>query len=192
MQRLSEQLGCQLLLLPKAAETAWAWLGSPRPLPFSALERCLAGSDAAITLATGEAREGVDGWRLSHREAVTAQEVARRRPRSVTRCADVLLLAATLRDEEVSRILVDVYLRPLDAQRNGAALRQTLRAFYASDGNTASAAASLGVDRQTVRRRLHRVEEAIGRRLDRCRLEMEMALRVEEHVHRTATPSPRR
>jgi PucR-like helix-turn-helix protein/diguanylate cyclase with GGDEF domain len=181
LRRLSEQLGCRLLLVPKGGETAWAWLGAARPVPFEELERYVRDADAEVTLATGEPRRGFEGWRLSHREARTAQEVAPRRPRSLTRCADVLLLAATLRDPEVSRMLVDVYLAPLDSHSGGAALRETLRAYYASDCNSASAAASLGVDRQTVRRRLRRVEEAIGRRLDGCRVEMEMALRVEDH-----------
>jgi DNA-binding PucR family transcriptional regulator len=74
-------------------------------------------------------------------------------------------------------ILVELYLGPLASRRDGDPLRETLRAYYAADCN----AASLGVDRQTVRRRLRKVEKLLGRKLDRCRVEMEMALRMEEH-----------
>jgi hypothetical protein len=182
LRRLAERLGCRLLFLPRAAETAWAWLGSARPVAFGELARSLAAMPGTgVTLATGEAREGIAGWRLTHREAQTAAEVARSRPRPLTRCADVVLLAATVRDKELAAMLVDLYLGPLAARKDREVLLRTLRDYYATDCNAASAAASLGVDRQTVRRRLARVEEAIGRRLDGCRVEMEMALRVEEY-----------
>jgi hypothetical protein len=185
LRRLAERLGARLLLVPRGAETAWAWLGSARPVAFEELGRCVAAAaDAGASVAVGESRQGIEGWRLTHREARTALEMAR--PRSLTRCADVVLLAATLRDRELARILVDLYLGPLASRRDWDALRETLRAYYATDCNAASAAASLGVDRQTVRRRLRRVEELIGRNLDGCRVEMEMALRVEEHGRPTA------
>jgi DNA-binding PucR family transcriptional regulator len=167
--------------VPRGDDTAWAWLGSPRQVPFEELERCLGAPDGDTSLTAGEPRQGPEGWRLTHREARAALEVARLRPRRLTRCADVVLLAATLRDRELAGILVDLYLGPLASRKDWDVLRATLRAYYASDCNAASAAALLGVDRQTVRRRLRRVEEEIGRRLDACRVEMEMALRVEEH-----------
>jgi hypothetical protein len=194
LRRLSDRLGCRLLLVARGAETAWAWLGSARPVAFAELERSVGGGAGAAlvsgpSLAAGESRQGIDGWRLTHREARTAAELAR--PNSLTRCADVVLLAATLRDRELAAILVDLYLGPLATSRDGEALRATLRAYFAADCNAASAAASLGVDRQTVRRRLRRVEELLGRNLDRCRVELEVALRVEERgVPHGATPAP--
>jgi hypothetical protein len=191
LRLLSERLGARLLFLPRAAETAWVWLGSARSVPFEELERSVAAiGDAELSLTTGESRQGIAGWRLSHREARAALEVARGAPPSLTRCADIVLLAATVSDRELSAMLLDLYLGPLIARKDWAVLRETLRAYYATGCNTASAAASLGVDRQTVRRRLGRVEEAIGRGLDTCRAEMEMALRVEEHAQ-GATFSPR-
>jgi hypothetical protein len=183
-RRLSERLGCRLLLVARGAETAWAWLGSARPVPFAGLERGVAAAGSPGTsVAAGESRPGIEGWRLTHREAQTALATAG--PRSLTRCADVILLAATLRDRELAEILVDLYLGPLAPRRDRETLLRTLRAYYAKDCNAASAAASLGVDRQTVRRRLRKVEELLGRRLEVCRVEMEMALRVEEHERPT-------
>ncbi len=43
-----------------------------------------------------------------------------------------------------------------------------------------SAAAALGVSRQTVINRLHAVEERLGRPLGACAVEVEAALRLEE------------
>lgn len=183
-RRLAERLGARLLLVPKGGETAWLWLGAARPIPFAELEGALTGGDAEVRLAIGEARRGIEGWRRTHGEARTAAEVARRGGQPLVRCADVLLLTATVRDPEVAKTLLDVYLGPLDRDRDGRRLRETLRAYYASDCNAASAGASLGVDRQTVRRRLAKIEAALGRRLDSCRVEMEMALRVEAYLER--------
>ena len=182
-RRLAERLGCRLLLVPRDSETTWAWLGANRPVSPADLERLVpAKAGDRIAIALGEAREGLDGWSLTHREAQIALEVMRRRPQPLVRCADVVLLAAALRDEELGRILVASYLGPLDERRDGRVLRDTLRSYLASACNAASTAASLGVDRHTVQRRLRRVEEAIGRRLDTCRAELEVALDVEEHT----------
>jgi len=182
-KRLAERLGCQLLFLPRGAETAWVWLGTVRPVSFAELEGLLiAGADEDAAFATGEPRSGLDGWRLTHREAQAALEVLRRKPQQLVRCSDVVLLATATRDEEMKAVLLDAYLAPLGSGRDGAVLRDTLRTYFASGGNAASAAASLGVDRHTVQRRLRKVEEAIGRTLDTCRAELEVALRVEEHA----------
>jgi hypothetical protein len=193
-RQLAERLGARLLFLPRGGETAWVWLGAERPIAFAELERCLgtggtgerSPTGGAVRFATGESRQGLEGWRLTHREARIAAEVARQSGGALVRCADVLLLAATARDTEIARMLIDVYLGPLDADRDGPRLRETLRAYYSGDCNAASAAAALGVDRQTVRRRLRKIEAALGRPLGRCRVEMEMALRVEAYMHRDA------
>jgi len=183
-RRLAERLGCQVLRVPRSTEIAWVWLGANRAISFAELEGVApapAKAGEQVGLASGEARRGIDGWCLTHREARAALEVMRRKPAPLVRCSDVVLLAAALRDEELSRVLVDVYLGPLDSHRDGQALRQTLRSYFASGCNAASAAASLGVDRHTVQRRLRRVEEAIDRSLDACRPEMELALRIKEY-----------
>jgi hypothetical protein len=181
-QCLAERLGCRLLLLPRGAETAWIWLGANRPIAFAKLERALRNKvDGEMALAIGEPRRGIDGWRFTHREALVALEVMRRKPQTLVRCSDVVLLAAAMRDEELARILVDLYLSPLGSRKDGEVLRETLRSYFASRCNAASAAASLGVDRQTVRRRLRKVEERIDRKLDRCGMEIEMALQLEEY-----------
>ena len=106
--------------------------------------------------------------------------VATRRPRSLTRYADVSLLAAVLRDRELASSLVEVHLSPLDGQKDSEASRQTLRAYFAAGCNAATAAAALRVDRHTVERRLHTIETRLGCLLQSCRAELEVALRLEE------------
>jgi DNA-binding PucR family transcriptional regulator len=134
-----------------------------------------------VSLAIGESSKGIDGWRLTHRQAQAAMLVALRRPRRLTWYADVALLAAVLRDQELARSLVEIHLSPLEDRKDGGAVaRRTLRAYFAAGCNAATAAAALGVNRHTVERRLHAIEEQLGRLLHTCHAELEVALRVEE------------
>jgi DNA-binding PucR family transcriptional regulator len=98
------------------------------------------------------------------------------------------LLALALRDEALSRSLVDIYLTPLDSSRKGSpALRNTLRAYFAAERNISSAAARLGVARQTVESHMNMVEARLGRLLPTCLAELEMALSLEELDHSDGT-----
>jgi DNA-binding PucR family transcriptional regulator len=146
------------------------------------VERYLsAGVLGEVTLAVGEPRRGLEGWRLTHHEAQAARQVMLRRPRPLSRASDVVLLAAVLRDELLARSLRETYLSPLDGHGDsGAVLRETLRAYFAAGFNAATAAAALEVDRHTVQRRLRKVEEFLGRLLHSCHAEIEVALSLEE------------
>jgi sugar diacid utilization regulator len=124
---------------------------------------------------------GLLGWRATHRQAQAAMVVAARRPRALTRYADVALLAAALKDEELSRTLIDVYIAPLlDIQSGGEVLLQSLRAYFAAERSVSSTAAVLGVTRKTVASRLHMVEERLARTLHPCPAELEVALLLNE------------
>ncbi len=133
-----------------------------------------------MLLAVGVPGRGIDGLRLTHRQAQAAMLVALRRPQGLTRYADVSLLAAVLRDAELAGSLVDIHLSALDGQRDGAVSRETLRAYFAAGCNAATAAAALSVDRHTVERRLHSIETRLGRLLHTCHAELEVALALEE------------
>lgn len=182
VRALAAGLDCQLLAVPRGNGLVWAWLGARRPLTVLDLERLLAtGAVADASLAAGEPRSGLDGWRLTHREAQAAQEVALRRPQRLTRARDVLLLAAVLRDEALAKSLSETYLEPLEGHGDsGAVLRETLRAYFSAGLNAATAAAALAVDRHTVQRRLRKVEEALGRLLPDCHAELVVALSLDE------------
>jgi hypothetical protein len=179
---LASGLGCSLLTVSCGEGSVWAWLGGRCKLVIADIERIvLAGGFANVTLAVGEPRRGVDGWRLTHREAQAALPVALNRPQTLTRCADVPLEAALLRQELLADLLVKSYLSPLNTQKDGGAvLRETLRVYFAKECNAAKAGVALQVDRHTVGRRLHTVEEALGRLIPTCRAELEVALRLEE------------
>ena len=195
--RLAAGLGRELLSVPRSEQTVWAWLGGERRLGSADVEHVLSVKEpAGVSLAIGEPYQGIDGWRLTHRQAHAAILIALRRPPPrLARFADVALLATVLRDKEFAESLVHIHLSPLEHQRGGGAVsRETLRAYFAAGGNVATTAAALGVARHTVERRLHAVEEMLGRLLHTCHAELEVALLLEELDDPTGlsgdTPSP--
>lgn len=180
VQRLAEELGCQLLLVPRGPDTIWAWLGARRSVSVPEFERLTSSKlGASVSFAFGEPRERIDGWRLTHQEAQLALTVMLRSSERLVRCSDVALLAAATRDETTAKFLLDAYLRPLERRKDGDTLKRTLRSYLTADCNAASAASALGVDRHTVQRRLGKIEESLGRSLTSCRAELEVALRVD-------------
>ncbi len=179
---LAAALDRESLSVPQGDGVVWAWLGGPRRLATAEIERSLSSEKlAGASLAAGEPGRGTDGWRLTHRLAQAALLVAQRVPQSLTRYADVALLAMALRDEVLARTLVNSYLAPLDSSRRGAApLRETVRAYLYAEQKVSSAATTLAVSRSTVRSRLRTIEKRLGRLLPTCLAELEVALRLEE------------
>jgi hypothetical protein len=187
---LAAGLGRELLAVARDDGEVWAWLGGQRKLVVADVERVLSAQGLAdVSLAVGEAARGVEGWRLTHREAQAAQLVARHRPaRGLTRYLDVALDATALQDEALADSLIERYLSPLDDMRiGGKAARRTLRALFDTEYNVSSAAHPLRVHRSSVHRWREEIERRLGCRLHEHQAEIEVALRIEElREHQTA------
>jgi hypothetical protein len=176
---LAERLGCELLLLPRAAETYWAWWGAPRRLQFDKVESGARRLGHRASFALGECRHGSDGFRLSHREAQMAIDVAVRVAEPVVRAADAMLPALLLRDRGLADLFLDAHLGSLKSQKDWPIISATLRAYFDAGATPGAAAAALQVDRHTIRRRLRRIEGLLERPIDTVRAELEIALRVD-------------
>ncbi len=174
-------LDCELLGVSPDERSVWAWLGGRRDAVAKATERLKSARwPAGMKLAVGELRNGADGWRWTHHEANAALTVARYKQQGFTRCADVVLEAALLRDDVLARTLRDVYLSPLDDLRiGGAAARETLRAYFTTGRNVSEAAGRLAVDRRTVWHRLDKIAAGLGWPPAVRSTELEVALRLE-------------
>jgi len=182
VRALAGDLDRRLLAVERRGEGAlWAWLGGRRGLGPDDLERQVSTSwPAGVTLALGEPGQGLAGWRLTHRQARAALPIALRSPCNRIRYADVAMTASILQDDLLSTSLHELYLAPLEQERDGGEmLRQTLRAYFASGFHISSAAAALGTSRPTITKRLSAVEERLGRPLGMCRIELEAALRLD-------------
>jgi hypothetical protein len=214
VRALAERLDRRLLCVSSGEGTVWAWLGGQRTLRMSELRGALyvrarppagragksgrsagmSGVNRAVSFAVGEPARGLVGWRLTHRQAQAALMVALRRPESqmLTRYADVALLASALKDEMLARALVDIYIAPLrDARDDGSVLCETLRAYLAAECGVSSAAAALGIVRNTVEKRLRTIEERLDKTLHPCPVELEVALALDELTAAKPTDTPR-
>jgi hypothetical protein len=172
----------RLLFVHNGDGPVWAWLGGRQRLDLADGGR-LAGPQwpASAVVAFGEPGQGIAGWRLTHRQAAATLPIAQRDSEGVARYADVALLAAMMHDEVLTASLRELYLAPLEGDRDGGAtLRETLRAYFAAERNVSSAAAMLGVSRRTVANRLRAAEGRLGRPLGPIGVEMELALRFQQ------------
>jgi DNA-binding PucR family transcriptional regulator len=189
LRRLADQLGRRLLLIRPDRRTVWGWLGGRQALDPSEVVALAAQWPAEIVVALGEPAEGLAGWRLTHRQAIAALSVTRRSRSRVARYADVALLAGVLQDDLLASSLRQLYLAPLEAERDGGQVaRETLRAYFSADRNVSSAAAALGISRRTATSRLRAIEELLGRKLDDIAPELSVALRLEQLVPESAVP----
>jgi len=179
--RLGRELGVrQPLVVNPGGRDLWCWLGTRAAPDLAVLHRCDAWlHERGIVVATGTPSQGVDGFRLSHREAQDAQRIAfqAKVPRPLTLFAQVELLSLMSGSPEAA---VRFTMRTLDAladQTDSAArLRQTLHALLAT-GSVEAAARLLSVHKNTVRYRVNQAEALLGRPASTAATEVELALR---------------
>ncbi len=183
MRGLASSLDRRLLAVHREEEPVLAcWLGGRHQLAAGEALRALAAAvPDGVLVTVGEPGEGLAGWRFSHLQAKAALPIAERRGQAVLPYAEVALLAAVLRDDLLAGSLRQLYLIPLEQARDkGKAARETLRAYFAAERNISSTAASLGVDRRTVRNRLQAIEALLGRSVKDSAADLEIALRLDE------------
>jgi DNA-binding PucR family transcriptional regulator len=180
LQILKSDSNRQLLSVSSGKES-WAWLGGQQRDAITDIENLLSAERLReVSLAIGEPARGVEGWRLTHRQAQEALQVALLQPQKLTRYADIALLTPWIQETDRAQSLVDMYLSPLDSQKDeGGVLRQTLHAYLGAGYNVKASAARLRVDRSTVRRRVRTIEERLGCPLQTRQAELEVALRLE-------------
>lgn len=181
VRELAGALDRRLLVVRGDEAAVWAWFGGQRRVAAAEFDRILGFAwPGEISLAVGEAAHGLAGWRLTHQQARAVLPIVMRSPGAHVRYADVALRASMLQDDLLGASLRQLYLAPLESERDGGeALRETLRAYFAADRNASSAAAALGVSRRTVANRLRSIEALIDRPLNASCAEIEAAL----HLH---------
>jgi PucR C-terminal helix-turn-helix domain/GGDEF-like domain len=181
ISRLAADLGAQAFVVDSQTGQRWVWIGRNQPMRSDgvaqAIERFVV---KRACFGLGEARRGVAGWRLTHREARIAAELPGADRVPVTRMRRHLLEAAVLDSREFTESLIATYIDPLQEEPPDVAadLRTTLHAYLHSGQNAKSAAELLGIDRHTVVRRLRKVEDLVGERVEDCFAQLDIALRV--------------
>jgi hypothetical protein len=190
---LARALDRRVLCVRPGAGTVWAWLGGRQALSSGVFERALsirgdrpAGDlkdvvgEGDVSFVVGEPARGLEGWRLTHRQAQAALLVSLRRPRLLTRYVDVALLAAALGDDTLAPSLTEIYLSPLeDVRGSGPVLREALRAYFAAERSASAAAVALKIARSTFESRLRTIEERLECSLRSCPVELEVASQLD-------------
>ncbi|MGN6254947.1 MAG: PucR family transcriptional regulator [Solirubrobacterales bacterium] len=180
IRQLARFLDGQLLLVTPSPYRVWAWIGCSRELGSAFLEH-FAQMDFPFSarLSLGEPRSGLAGWRRTHRQANAA--VASLTPeRPIVRYAEIAVLAPLANDDLAPDFLKEKFLAPLMSNgKDRQGLCETLRAYFSMGRNRTSAAAVLGISRQTVSQRLQTVESRLGQPLDVCGDALWLALQLE-------------
>jgi DNA-binding PucR family transcriptional regulator len=193
LRQLSAEVDGRLLAVaPNEGET-WAWIGARRPIDVEPVLRWARDSWPDSTpLGVGEVAAGLSGWRRTHRQAQAAAGLGRAGSHAVLRYRDVAMIAAAAKDPLLVASLRELYLAPLAEKGHRAVpLRETLRAYFAAEGNASSACSALGVSRQTVANRLQTVEERLQHPLAKCADALQVALSLEELGHFPDLPNSR-
>src|SRR3954454_24934396 len=188
-QAIGRRLGCSArpLFVPCDQSVAWAWLPVPglEEIPWDAVRVVVGQEDATARVAAGDPAAGMEGFRQTHQQALRARDVAEVAVpgAQMTVFADVGPVALLLADFGAARGWVWQVLGVLAAaDEQDATLRETLRVFLSTGGSYTATARLLALHRNTVQYRVRKSREALGYPLDRRRQDVELALRVCQHV----------
>jgi DNA-binding PucR family transcriptional regulator len=176
-EEIGRAAGARSLTVKASASSLWVWLGSAAAPERAAVERAIAGREN-LRVALGSPAAGLDGFRRSHFDAVAAQRLMHR-AQSDLRIAsyeDVQVAALVTRDEEravefVRRTLGDFADAPEE-------LHETARAYVREQFNATRTARVLFTHRNTVLKRLARMEEMLPEPLEGNGLQVGLALEI--------------
>lgn len=180
---LRGETSCQWSLVhPLTLGSTVVWLGKIggwRPAGIDAVERLL--RKVGVAAAIGDPHEGLDGFRRTLRQAEDAERVRASwgdvAPQ-VVRYADVGLEILLMQDPALARSFVEKELGPLVGDTAEALrLRETLEASFRFGSHVATAE-HLGLHEHTVRNRLQKAEQLLGRSLQERRTELQVAARL--------------
>lgn len=159
------------------ASTATRWVWAPGPVDAAALQHAI-DDTGDVRIAIGPADDGVDGFRRSHFDAITTQQMMARlhSPQQIARFAEIELVALITADPDRAAGFVKRTLGDLETA--GTELQETVRIFVAEQCNASRAAARLYLHRNTLLRRLARADELLPRPLADCTVNAAVALDV--------------
>lgn len=169
--------GGRPLLISSGARAAWCW--APLPRPVASVPDVESVRHVGVTV--GNCHSGVDGFRLSHLEAMAALQVSDGRSAGLVRFADVEIacLATGILGPEARVSYVRRELGALAASDDATErLRDTLRVYLKHGGDAAAAGEVLRLHPNTVRYRIRQAEKRIGRPIAQRRVQVELALEI--------------
>jgi hypothetical protein len=178
---VADSLGAGLPLTVAEGRHLACWAGLRAP-PDLARLRLPGAAGRELSVAAGTPAAGVEGFVLSHREALLARRVAQLRGEGAgarARFPDLALEALLVDDPDAARRFATRELGPLAAPEDATVrLASTLAIFLEEGGSFVRAARRLGVHANTVAYRIRRAESLLGRPVAERQLELRVALRL--------------
>lgn len=184
LDRVVEALGHAAAVRPlsvlASAATRWVWVAGADPdlaIDLAALRESIQ-SRPDIRIAIGPTADGIDGFRRSHFDAITTQQMMARlgSVQRIARFTEVQLVALVTADPDRA---ADFVRRTLgDFEGASPELHTTVRTFVEEQCNASRAAARLYTHRNTLLRRLARAEKLLPRPLDTSSVNVAVALDV--------------
>jgi DNA-binding PucR family transcriptional regulator len=180
LDRAAEALGqaasaLRPLIVLASTATRWAWV--PGAVNTDALLQSV-GEVPGVRLALGPTAGGIDGFRRSHFDAITTQQLMARlrSQQQIALFTDVQLVALITADTDRAAEFVKHTLGDLESA--GAELQATVRTFVDEQCNASRAATRLYLHRNTLLRRLARADELLPRPLAESSVNVAVALDV--------------
>jgi len=174
-QSFGHAAGARVLSVLASAATRWVWVAGS--VDTDALLRSVCAMPD-VRVAVGPTANGVDGFRRSHFDAITTQQLMARlhSPQQIAHFTDVQLVALITADTDRAAEFVKYTLGDLEFA--GTELQDTVRTFVAAQCNASRAAERLYTHRNTLLRRLARADELLPRPLANSSVEVAVALDV--------------
>ncbi|MGY1642688.1 PucR family transcriptional regulator [Geodermatophilus sp. SYSU D00703] len=187
-ERVCRALGRRYLLMDRGPNETWGWVevtSGDGVQPATAPGPVLGLGDVGdVHVAIGQAARGVPGFRVTHEDAGRVQVAvaqARRPAPSITHYAEIALVTLLTADRDAAADYVRRQLGELggDSPEMGR-LRRTIRVFLDTGRSHARTAEELGIHRNTVRYRVQRAEQLLGRSVHHTGSELHNALLITE------------
>jgi DNA-binding PucR family transcriptional regulator len=182
LDRVAEAFGqacgsARVLSVLASTATRWVWAPGPGGADITALLEVVRASPD-IRVAVGPTADGVDGFRRSHFDAITTQQMMARlhSPQQLALFTDIQLVALITADADRAAEFVHRVLG--DFESASTELHDTVRTFVAEQCNASRAAARLYTHRNTLLRRLARADDLLPRPLAECSVDVAVALDV--------------
>jgi DNA-binding PucR family transcriptional regulator len=169
--------GARPLSVLASAATRWVWVPGAISVDAEALLGVVR-TTPDIRVAIGSTATGVDGFRRSHFDAITTQQLMARlrSPQQVALFADVQLVALITIDPDRAAEFVKHTLG--DLEHASTELQDTVRTFVDEQCNASRTATRLYTHRNTLLRRLARADELLPRPLAKSSVDVAVALDV--------------
>lgn len=181
--------GVAVLAVPDD-DTVWAWLGgSDYAAIASAQSALVAAVGDTARIGIGRTQAGLEGFRVTHRQALAAHALALMAERPVMTHREFALEALVGGVGSTAAQFIQDEVGPL-LKRSRSRLLGTLRTYLENGQNGTAAAARLRVSPRTVSHRLHQIEDILGYPVAERAAELSTALRLHALAHQARNFSP--